>query len=311
MKIAAVQLEPVVGDVAENLRRCRALGDEAGASGAEWIVLPEFFATGMGFTTRDRRRRHAVGRGRSSAPPGAGGPPRCDGQWLVHRPPPRRREPQLVVHRRARRRGPRPARQGPADDVGERVLRRRHGRRRHRRRRLGGRCSDVLGAHAHPDRPSTSRPRRAARQRLGLVVDPAVAAGLGHPQARGRQRPHGCGRRPRDGPCTRRPRGPRRDSAGRSAAGSRCCPGCRTTVSSKAGRRSPTRAARSLPPAVAMQAPASSSPTSSPAGSTRRGRSARTDSGCTRGARWRRCCGTTRTPTVAGGIRGTSALRRR
>ncbi len=49
MRIAAVQLEPIVGDVAENLRRCRALGDEAGASGAEWIVLPEFFSTGMGF----------------------------------------------------------------------------------------------------------------------------------------------------------------------------------------------------------------------------------------------------------------------
>ncbi|HVE27340.1 MAG TPA: carbon-nitrogen hydrolase family protein [Sporichthya sp.] len=49
MKVAAVQLESVVGDVAENLRRCEALGDEAGAAGAEWIVLPEFFSTGMGF----------------------------------------------------------------------------------------------------------------------------------------------------------------------------------------------------------------------------------------------------------------------
>jgi predicted amidohydrolase len=49
MKVAAVQLEPVVADVGENLRRCRALGDQAGAAGAEWIVLPEFFTTGMGF----------------------------------------------------------------------------------------------------------------------------------------------------------------------------------------------------------------------------------------------------------------------
>lgn len=49
MRVAAVQLEPVVADVAENLRRCRALGDEAGEAGAEWIVLPEFFTTGMGF----------------------------------------------------------------------------------------------------------------------------------------------------------------------------------------------------------------------------------------------------------------------
>lgn len=51
MRIAAIQLEPVIGDVAENLRRCRALGDEAGAAGADWIVLPEFFTTGMAFTT--------------------------------------------------------------------------------------------------------------------------------------------------------------------------------------------------------------------------------------------------------------------
>ena len=31
-KIAAIQLEPVIGDVAENLRRCRVLGDEAAAT---------------------------------------------------------------------------------------------------------------------------------------------------------------------------------------------------------------------------------------------------------------------------------------
>jgi predicted amidohydrolase len=49
IRIAAVQLEPALGDVAENLRRCRRLGDEAGAAGADWIVLPEFFTTGMGF----------------------------------------------------------------------------------------------------------------------------------------------------------------------------------------------------------------------------------------------------------------------
>jgi predicted amidohydrolase len=49
MRVAVVQLEPVVGDVAENLRRCRRLGDEAGAAGVDWIVLPEFFTTGMGF----------------------------------------------------------------------------------------------------------------------------------------------------------------------------------------------------------------------------------------------------------------------
>lgn len=49
IRLAAIQLEPVIGDVAENLRRCRALGDEAGKAGADWIVLPEFFTTGMAF----------------------------------------------------------------------------------------------------------------------------------------------------------------------------------------------------------------------------------------------------------------------
>jgi predicted amidohydrolase len=49
MRIAAVQLEAARADVAENLRRCAALVDEAAAAGAEWVVLPEFFTTGMGF----------------------------------------------------------------------------------------------------------------------------------------------------------------------------------------------------------------------------------------------------------------------
>ena len=42
----------MLGDVAENLRRAEVLANEAGAMGAEWIVLPEFFSTGMGFTER-------------------------------------------------------------------------------------------------------------------------------------------------------------------------------------------------------------------------------------------------------------------
>lgn len=49
VRVAAVQLQPVVADVAANLQRCRELGDEAGAAGARWIILPEFFTTGMGF----------------------------------------------------------------------------------------------------------------------------------------------------------------------------------------------------------------------------------------------------------------------
>jgi predicted amidohydrolase len=49
MKVAAIQLESRIADVAENLRRCEQLGDEAGAAGAEWIILPEFFSSGMGY----------------------------------------------------------------------------------------------------------------------------------------------------------------------------------------------------------------------------------------------------------------------
>ena len=49
VRVAAVQLEARIADVAENLARCERLADEAGAQGAELIVLPEFFTTGMAF----------------------------------------------------------------------------------------------------------------------------------------------------------------------------------------------------------------------------------------------------------------------
>ncbi len=49
MRVAAVQLEAQVADVAANLEACERLADEAGRDGAECIVLPEFFTTGIGF----------------------------------------------------------------------------------------------------------------------------------------------------------------------------------------------------------------------------------------------------------------------
>ena len=49
MRVAAVQLEPVIGDVAANLAACQRLADAAAREGAGWIILPEFFTTGMGF----------------------------------------------------------------------------------------------------------------------------------------------------------------------------------------------------------------------------------------------------------------------
>lgn len=47
MRVAAVQLEAAVGDVARNLEACERLADEAGDAGAQLILLPEFFTTGV------------------------------------------------------------------------------------------------------------------------------------------------------------------------------------------------------------------------------------------------------------------------
>jgi len=52
MRVAAVQLEAQIADVDANLAACERLADEAGREGAEAIVLPEFFTTGIGFDER-------------------------------------------------------------------------------------------------------------------------------------------------------------------------------------------------------------------------------------------------------------------
>ena len=49
MRAAAIQLAARVADVDANLEACERLADQAGADGAECIVLPEFFTTGIGF----------------------------------------------------------------------------------------------------------------------------------------------------------------------------------------------------------------------------------------------------------------------
>lgn len=49
MRVAAIQLQSVVGDVDANLAACEQLADRAADEGAEWIILPEFFTTGVGF----------------------------------------------------------------------------------------------------------------------------------------------------------------------------------------------------------------------------------------------------------------------
>ncbi len=52
VRVAAIQLEPKVGDLQANLAACERMADEAGAKGAKWIALPEFFTTGMAFNPR-------------------------------------------------------------------------------------------------------------------------------------------------------------------------------------------------------------------------------------------------------------------
>ena len=47
--VAAVQLEARLGDVAANLAACASLLARSELDGADWIVLPEFFTTGMAF----------------------------------------------------------------------------------------------------------------------------------------------------------------------------------------------------------------------------------------------------------------------
>jgi predicted amidohydrolase len=49
MRVAAVQLEVALGDVAANLSACGELARAAAADGAEAIALPEFFTTGAAF----------------------------------------------------------------------------------------------------------------------------------------------------------------------------------------------------------------------------------------------------------------------
>ncbi|HKG14445.1 MAG TPA: carbon-nitrogen hydrolase family protein [Pyrinomonadaceae bacterium] len=49
MRVAAVQLQPVIGDIDANLAACESLAERAAVEGAEWIILPEFFTTGVGF----------------------------------------------------------------------------------------------------------------------------------------------------------------------------------------------------------------------------------------------------------------------
>ena len=49
MRVAAIQLQTIIGDIDANLAACEKLANIAAREGAEWIILPEFFTTGAGF----------------------------------------------------------------------------------------------------------------------------------------------------------------------------------------------------------------------------------------------------------------------
>lgn len=49
VRAAALQTEARLGDVAANLADCERLAERAVSEGASWVVLPEFFSTGIGY----------------------------------------------------------------------------------------------------------------------------------------------------------------------------------------------------------------------------------------------------------------------
>jgi predicted amidohydrolase len=49
LRVAAVQLTPLLGDVEANCAAAERLAREAAASGARWVILPEFFTSGAAF----------------------------------------------------------------------------------------------------------------------------------------------------------------------------------------------------------------------------------------------------------------------
>src|SRR4051812_13505518 len=52
MRVAALQVEAALGNISANLQACERLTDAAAAAGAKWIILPEFFTTGMAFSPK-------------------------------------------------------------------------------------------------------------------------------------------------------------------------------------------------------------------------------------------------------------------
>ena len=60
IRVAAVQMEPKLGKVEENLDRILAGLEQAAADGAKLIVFPECALSGYGFGSREEGLAHAV-----------------------------------------------------------------------------------------------------------------------------------------------------------------------------------------------------------------------------------------------------------
>ncbi len=57
MKVAAIQITADLAEVKTNMNKARALAEKAFQAGAEWVILPEFFTSAVGFT---RKMKHAA-----------------------------------------------------------------------------------------------------------------------------------------------------------------------------------------------------------------------------------------------------------
>ena len=76
VKIACIQMEPVVGDKQRNLQKSLAMIEEAASQGARLVVLPELCNSGYVFASRDEAFELAepVDSGPTSRAPGARSP---------------------------------------------------------------------------------------------------------------------------------------------------------------------------------------------------------------------------------------------
>jgi len=59
MKVAAVQMMADLANVQTNMDKARSLAEKAFRSGAEWVILPEFFTSALGFSRKMKQATQA------------------------------------------------------------------------------------------------------------------------------------------------------------------------------------------------------------------------------------------------------------